>query len=141
MGPYFMLLSQELGKFPIATHSFLRQAWARPLHQHKVVLVDRSRWHLWRMKLAGTAHLGSVIIPAHHSISCVGSPLNSHCPTQQNHLLGTLSVLPCAGPALWLGTGDAAANGQSQALQHTAVMLAHKRLAGELKVRRWHGIQ
>lgn len=57
VGPYFMLLSQEFGKFPIATHSFLRQAWARPLHQHKVVLVDRSRWHLWRMRLVGTGLL------------------------------------------------------------------------------------
>lgn len=48
-----MLLSQEFGKLPIAPHSLLRQAWARPLHQHKIVLVDRSRWHLWRMRLVG----------------------------------------------------------------------------------------
>lgn len=54
VGPYFMLLSQKLGKLPIATHSLLRQARARPLHQHKIVLVDGSRWHLWRVRLAGT---------------------------------------------------------------------------------------
>lgn len=84
VGPYFMLLFQKLGKFPIATHSLLRQAWARPLHQHKIVLVDRSRWHLWRLRLVGTglqAHQeqllwGSVIIPAYYAISCAGSPLN-----------------------------------------------------------------
>ena len=53
VGPHFMLLSQEFGKLPVAPHSLLRQAGARPLHQHKIVLVDRSRWHLWRMRLVG----------------------------------------------------------------------------------------
>lgn len=53
MGPYFMLLSQEFGKLPIAPHSLLRQAWARPLHQYKIILVDWGRWHLWRMRLVG----------------------------------------------------------------------------------------
>lgn len=126
--PYFMLLSQKLGKLPIATHSLLRQARARPLHQHKIVLVDRSRWHLWRMRLVGTglqAHQnsssGAVIVPAHYSISCVGSPLNSH---RHNKTIfwapQPLSVLPCTcvGPALWLGTGDAAANRQPSTAAH-----------------------
>lgn len=56
VGPYFMLLSQELGKLPIATHSLLRHAWTRSLDQNKIILVDRSRWHLWRMRLLGTAY-------------------------------------------------------------------------------------
>lgn len=86
VGPYFMLLSQKLGKLPIATHSLLRQARARPLHQHKVVLVDRSRWHLRRKRLVGTglqAHQEQllwdfVIVPAHYSYLLCGASLNSH---------------------------------------------------------------
>lgn len=100
-----MLLSQELGKFPIATHRLLRHAWARPLHQHKIILVDRSRWHLWRMRLVGTGLLvyqeqliwGSVIIPAYYSISCVGSPLNSHLWTQQARLCCPVHVALLCG--------------------------------------------
>lgn len=87
-----MLLSQELGELPIATHGLLRQAWARPLHQHKIVLVDRSRWHLRRERLAGTGLLvyqGQLIWGCHHScpllyISCVGFPLSSHCQTHHS---------------------------------------------------------
>lgn len=82
-----MLLSQEFGKLPIAPHSLLRQAWARPLHQHKIVLVDRSGWHLWRMRLVGKGLLvheeqpvwGSVLFPAPLSLVSGVSLQFLHC--------------------------------------------------------------
>lgn len=128
VGPYFMLLSQKLGKLPIATHSLLRQARARPLHQHKIVLVDRSRWHLWRMRLVGTG------LQAHQNSS--SGALSSSLPITLSPVLGlpsihtditkpsfghpSPSVLPCTwvGPALWRGTGDAAANRQPSTAAH-----------------------
>jgi hypothetical protein len=51
--PYLMLLSEELGQLAVAPCSLLRQAWAWPLHQGKIVLVDRGRWHLGRTRLMG----------------------------------------------------------------------------------------
>lgn len=86
VGTHFMLLSQEFGKLPIAPHSLLRQSWARPLHQYKIVLVDGGGGHLWRMRLLGKgllAHEEQLVRALTSScpllyLRCPGSPLRSY---------------------------------------------------------------
>lgn len=152
VGPYLMLLSQEFSKLPIASHSFLRQAWARPLHQYKIILVDRGRRHLWRMRLGGKGllatrsscalssslpvTLGRCRLPWPLLNICVGSPLSSHTVWHNKAILWAskpLAMQSC-DYTLQLGTGGTAGDRRSQALWHTMVISARKRPVGKLKV-------
>lgn len=54
-----MLLPYELGEFAIAAGRVLRQAWAGPLDQREVVLVDGGGWHLGKTRLVGKGLLVS----------------------------------------------------------------------------------